>query len=242
MSEAIPARHSLARGFEPIGLDSLERAEVFVSSPGRLWKSSTLTDFEKGVTRVLDKYRPAAVVHFAAYAYVGESVAKPLHYYRNNVAGKHDTAGSRSRPQASAISSFRAAARPMALPHPCPIDGRPYAETGQPIRVKKLMVERMLRDLLTRHLASRSVCLRYFNAAGADPESEIGECHRAGNACNTACDSHGPGRAGKHLKSTERTIRRRMALPSRLRARDRPCQRPCPRTGVLAGWRSGVRC
>ena len=72
-------------GYAPIGLDSLERAGMRALPWGPL--EIVDTSDRKSVGRVLEKYRPAAIVHFAAYAYVGESVANPSLYYRNNVGG-----------------------------------------------------------------------------------------------------------------------------------------------------------
>lgn len=123
---------------------------------------------------VLEKFRPSAVVHFAAYAYVGESVANPLLYYLNNVG---ETAS-----LLPTLIDFEAT--PVVFSSSCATYGfnrLPISEDHpqQPINhygYSKLVVERMLRDIDAAHNL-RSVSLRYFNAAGADPEAEIGEAH-----------------------------------------------------------------
>ena len=121
------------------------------------------------------EHRPDAVMHFAAYAYVGESVADPGKYYRNNVAGTLtllEAMRDHGIDKLVFSSTCATYGEPMHLPltenHPqLPVN--PYGTT-------KLMVERMLADFATAH-SLRSISLRYFNAAGADPDGEIGECH-----------------------------------------------------------------
>ena len=165
---------ALARGgFEPIGLDSLERAGVR-ELPWAPLEVIDTDDFA-GVTRVLEKYRPAAVLHFAAYAYVGESVANPLHYYRNNVAGSITLLEAL---RAAGIGNFvfSSSCATYGIPQAVPIDEDHPQKPVNPYGSSKLMVERMLRDC-DAAFGARSVSLRYFNAAGADPEGEIGECH-----------------------------------------------------------------
>jgi UDP-glucose-4-epimerase GalE len=124
---------------------------------------------------VFDRYQPEAVMHFAAFAYVGESVEQPLLYYRNNVAGSHmllqTVVDCGVRPiifSSSCVTYGIPSAVPISEDHPQnPIN--PYGQS-------KLFVEQMLRDAGKAH-GLRSVSLRYFNAAGADPDGEIGEDH-----------------------------------------------------------------
>src|SRR5256712_6144268 len=116
-----------------------------------------------------------AVMHFAAYAYVGESVTDPAKYYRNNVGCTLNLlqaivkAGTNKLIFSSTCATY---GNPLKIPiteeHPQnPIN--PYGAT-------KLMVERMLRDF-DQAYGLKSIVFRYFNAAGADPEGEIGEWH-----------------------------------------------------------------
>jgi len=124
---------------------------------------------------VFKTHRPEAVMHFAGFAYVGESVQNPGKYYRNNVAGTitlleamRDHAVQRIVFSSSCATYGVPQAVPIAESHPQnPIN--PYGES-------KLIAERMLDDFDRAH-GIKSMCLRYFNAAGADPEAEIGEDH-----------------------------------------------------------------
>jgi len=164
----------LARsGFEPIGLDNLERA----GSRELPWAPIEVVDTSdfKGVTRILEKYRPAAVAHFAAYAYVGESVADPLRYYRNNVCGSITLLDAL---RAAGIGNFvfSSSCATYGIPQALPIDEDHPQKPVNPYGSGKLMVEQVLRDFDLAY-GARSVALRYFNVAGADPEGEIGECH-----------------------------------------------------------------
>ncbi|MBW4513919.1 MAG: UDP-glucose 4-epimerase GalE [Timaviella obliquedivisa GSE-PSE-MK23-08B] len=117
----------------------------------------------------------AAVIHFAAYAYVGESVSDPAKYYRNNVVGTLTlleamvAANVKKFVFSSTCATYGVPiAVPIAEDHPqAPIN--PYGAT-------KLMVERILADFDEAH-EFKSVCFRYFNAAGADPDGLLGEDH-----------------------------------------------------------------
>ncbi len=165
---------SLARGgFEPIGLDSLERAGIRELP----WAPLEVVDTadREGVARVLEEYRPAAVVHFAAYAYVGESVANPSLYYRNNVCGSITLLDAL---RAAGIGNFvfSSSCATYGIPQGVPIRDDHPQNPVNPYGSSKLMVERILQDFEPAY-GFRSVALRYFNAAGADPECEIGECH-----------------------------------------------------------------
>ncbi len=160
-------------GFEPIGIDSLERAGLRMLPWGPLEVVDT-TD-AAGVARILQRYRPLAALHFAAYAYVGESAAQPAMYYGNNFGGSLSlfealrTAGIGNWVFSSSCATY-------GVPDILPIGEDHPQRPVNPYGTGKLMVERMLLDCDRAHEV-RSVALRYFNAAGADPDSEIGECH-----------------------------------------------------------------
>jgi UDP-arabinose 4-epimerase len=122
-----------------------------------------------------DRYDIEAVMHFAAFAYVGESMVKPGLYFENNVTKSltlldaMNAAGVRHMVFSSTCATYGTPDRmPITEDTPqCPVN--PYGET-------KLMVERALHWHGKAHGLS-SVALRYFNAAGADPDGEIGESH-----------------------------------------------------------------
>lgn len=120
-------------------------------------------------------FRPDVVFHFAALSIVADSVREPLRYYRNNVNGSAELIEAMVRHGVRRIVFSSTAAvygtpqgREIAESHPLnPIN--PYGST-------KLVVEKMLAEA-ARAYGIRSVSLRYFNAAGADPMGDIGEAH-----------------------------------------------------------------
>lgn len=124
---------------------------------------------------VIAKYQPVAVMHFAAYAYVGESVQDPGKYYRNNVAGTL-TLLEAMRDNGIDKLIFSSTCATYGVPVNVPIrEDHPQLPIN-PYGASKLMIERMLLDFDVAH-GLRSISLRYFNAAGADPDGEIGEAH-----------------------------------------------------------------
>jgi UDP-glucose-4-epimerase GalE len=129
-----------------------------------------------GIGRVFDEHGPFdGVLHFAAHLSVPESVAEPLKYYRNNVAGSATLleAALQHGCQAFVLSSTCAVyGRPPRLP----IDESTPPAPINPYGASKLMVERILADAETAH-GLRWAALRYFNACGADPDGRSGECH-----------------------------------------------------------------
>jgi UDP-glucose 4-epimerase len=127
------------------------------------------------VKRVVEKHRVDAVMHFAAFAYVGESVGDPGLYYRNNVGA---TANLLSALVASGVRRFvfSSTCATYGMPEAIPITEDHSQKPVNPYGASKLMVERMLRDFDAAH-GLRSIAFRYFNAAGADPEGVIGEWH-----------------------------------------------------------------
>ncbi len=128
------------------------------------------------VDEVLAKVRPAAVIHFASFIQVGESVTDPAKYYRNNVTATQVLLdGMRRHGVARFIFSSTAAI--FGNPAYVPIDEAHPKQPINPYGRSKWMVEQILEDY-DRAYGLKSVCLRYFNAAGADPEGELGECHQ----------------------------------------------------------------
>lgn len=117
----------------------------------------------------------AAVMHFAAYAYVGESVSEPAKYYQNNVVG---TLTLLEAMVAASIKKFvfSSTCATYGVPTAVPIPEDHPQSPINPYGATKLMVERILQDFSPAY-DFRSVCFRYFNAAGADPEGRLGEDH-----------------------------------------------------------------
>lgn len=117
----------------------------------------------------------SAVMHFAAYAYVGESVAQPAKYYRNNVVG---TLTLLEAMVAAKINHFvfSSTCATYGVPQTLPIpESHPQAPIN-PYGKSKLMVEEILADF-DQAYGLKSIIFRYFNAAGADPSGELGEDH-----------------------------------------------------------------
>lgn len=117
----------------------------------------------------------AAVMHFAAYAYVGESVENPAKYYHNNVFG---TLTLLEAMQSAGINKFvfSSTCATYGVPETVPIPETHPQNPINPYGASKLMVERILQDFDTAYNL-KSVIFRYFNAAGADPQGRTGEDH-----------------------------------------------------------------
>lgn len=116
-----------------------------------------------------------AVMHFAAYAYVGESVHEPTLYYRNNVAGTLNLLDAMQRAGVDKLV-FSSTCATYGVPESLPITESTPQRPINPYGRSKLMVEEILRDQAVAH-GLRSVALRYFNAAGCHPDGSIGERH-----------------------------------------------------------------
>lgn len=116
-----------------------------------------------------------AVMHFAAYAYVGESVTNPAKYYRNNVVGTLTLLEAMLEANIKHFvfsSTCATYGEPQQIPIP---ESHPQSPIN-PYGMSKLMVEQILADFNSAY-DFKSVAFRYFNAAGADPEGRMGEDH-----------------------------------------------------------------
>jgi UDP-arabinose 4-epimerase len=162
-----------AAGYLPIVYDSLETGHEWAVKWGPLEKGDLL-DGER-LREVLRKHSPQAVLHFAAYISVAESVAEPDRYHRNNVIGSQCLVEA-MREQGIPHLVFSSSAAVYGTPERLPLTESHPLKPINPYGENKRRVETMLRDAERSH-GLRSVSLRYFNAAGADPEAEIGEAH-----------------------------------------------------------------
>ncbi len=115
------------------------------------------------------------VMHFAANSLVGESMVHPSKYYRNNVGNTLNLLDVMVRHNVKHFI-FSSTAATFGEPEYSPIDEKHPQVPINPYGASKLMVERVLQDYASAY-GLNSVCLRYFNACGADPEGELGECH-----------------------------------------------------------------
>jgi len=125
--------------------------------------------------RLFAKHRFDGVMHFAAASLVGESMQDPGKYYRNNVANTLNLLEVMVRHEVKHFI-FSSTAATFGEPEYVPIDEAHPQRPINPYGASKLMVERLLQDFHVAH-GLNSACLRYFNACGADPEGELGECH-----------------------------------------------------------------
>jgi UDP-glucose 4-epimerase len=124
---------------------------------------------------VIAGFRPDAVMHFAAFIEVGESVRDPLAYYRNNAANAVNLLSAMSRHGIDKFI-FSSTAAVYGAPGRTPVTETEPVRPINPYGTSKAFVETVLGDASAAG-ALRSVSLRYFNAAGADPEGRIGERH-----------------------------------------------------------------
>lgn len=157
------------QGYQTIVLDNLSQGHRESVQHG-LFIEGDLADADL-LDQIFCQYTIDAVMHFAAYKNIGESTKEPLKYYMNNVCNTLNLLSAMLRHQVN-FFIFSSSAAIFGNPretlitddHPChPIN--PYGQT-------KLMVENILKDLDQAHLL-RFCSLRYFNAAGGDPEGKI---------------------------------------------------------------------
>ena len=127
------------------------------------------------LTGCLREWRPDGIIHFAAFSQVGESVGNPGKYIRNNVAGTLSILEAMRHADVRNIVVSSTAAV-YGIPARCPITEDLPAAPINPYGETKLFMEWMLADFARAYGLSWTA-LRYFNAAGADPEGECGECH-----------------------------------------------------------------
>lgn len=160
-------------GFKPVAYDNLSTGHADAVKWGPLVVGG-IGD-EKTLTNCLDFYRPVGVIHFAALAYVGESVIKPADYYHNNVAGTYTLLDACRRKNTHPIV-FSSSCATYGIPKTVPISENTPQQPINPYGRTKLICEQMLGDFDTAY-GMTFAALRYFNAAGADPESELGERH-----------------------------------------------------------------
>jgi len=125
--------------------------------------------------RLFKGYSFQAVMHFASHIQVGESVCKPGLYYQNNFANTLNLLDAMVTHQVPAFI-FSSTAAIFGEPQTVPLDERHPKQAINPYGLSKWMVEQALQDY-ERAYGLKSVCLRYFNAAGADPEGQLGERH-----------------------------------------------------------------
>jgi UDP-glucose 4-epimerase len=125
--------------------------------------------------RLFAENRFDAVLHFASFIQVGESVAQPAKYYANNLVNTLNLLNAMLKHKVSRFV-FSSTAAIFGEPQYVPVDEKHPVAPINPYGASKAMVEQVLRDY-DKAYGMKSICLRYFNACGADPEGELGERH-----------------------------------------------------------------
>lgn len=169
----------LEKGYEVVIFDNLSTGHI--ETVERL-KQYGKVEFVQGdllnkqdLDKVFEKHQIDAVVHFAAVALVGESVENPQKYYVNNVCGTINLLGKMLENNVKKIV-FSSTAATYGEPNYIPIDENHPQNPINPYGMSKLMIEKIMDDY-SKAYDLRSVRLRYFNVAGADSESRVGEWH-----------------------------------------------------------------
>jgi UDP-glucose-4-epimerase GalE len=160
-------------GYNPIAYDNLNNGHKWAVKWGPLERGDILD--EARLAEVMTAYKPVAVMHFAALMSVGESVTSPEIYYRNNVVGSFCLLKAMESHGIKTII-FSSTAAVYGVPEFVPISEAMREQPINPYGETKLIVEHMLRDFKSAY-GLNWIALRYFNAAGADPDGEIGEAH-----------------------------------------------------------------
>ncbi|MEN9404483.1 MAG: UDP-glucose 4-epimerase [Verrucomicrobiota bacterium] len=167
-------RQLVAAGHTPVVVDNLVYGHRAAVAPSVRLHDINLAD-KAAVDRVLAEEKPAVVMHFAAFAYVGESVTDPLKYYHNNVAATLTLLDSMLR-QGIKKFVFSSTCATYGIPEKMPITEELVQKPINPYGQTKLDVENMLKALAPATGLSFAA-FRYFNAAGAAEDGAIGEDH-----------------------------------------------------------------
>ncbi len=157
----------------PICFDNLSRGHLEFAKYGPFFKGDL--KYKEDIINALNKYKPDAIIHMAAFAYVVESIENPNIYYQNNVLGSINLLSAMVECDVKLIvfsSTCATYGKPLKIPmdesHPqVPIN--PYGRS-------KYMIEKIIEDYQLKY-PIKSAILRYFNAAGADFDCEVGELH-----------------------------------------------------------------
>jgi UDP-glucose-4-epimerase GalE len=160
-------------GYTPIAYDNLSVGHRCAVQWGPLVKAD-IGD-EEILVDTLKRYKISSVIHFAASAYVGESMLNPRKYFNNNLANSLTLLNCILDEKVKDVI-FSSTCATYGIPCNIPIDEAQPQHPINPYGESKLAVERLLHWYGAQY-GLRWVALRYFNAAGADPDGEIGESH-----------------------------------------------------------------
>lgn len=161
-------------GYDIIVLDNLAKGHRAFLKWGT-FEEADITH-QDHLRTLMQKWQPQAVLHFAAWTDVAESVCLPSKYYQNNVFGTLNLLNVMKENGVMALI-FSSTCSTYGLPQRIPMEEGDPQNPINPYGETKLIIERMLKFYEKAH-GIQSVSLRYFNAAGADPEGEVGEAHQ----------------------------------------------------------------
>ena len=165
---------SLAKeGYLPVTYDNLCHGHEWAVKWGPLIQKD-LND-SGALDEAIEKYKPVGVIHLASYINARESIIDPVRYYLNNVGASLSLLEAMQRHQIKYLV-FSSSASVYGHPQYFPIDEKHPTVPTTPYGKSKLVIEEMLQDLFNAY-GLISASLRYFNAAGADADNEIGEAH-----------------------------------------------------------------
>lgn len=161
------------RGYTPIVFDSLVNGHREFVQWGP-FAQGDVRDRER-LDEVISNYKPVAIVHFAGLIEVSQSISDPMAFFESNVSGSITLFAAALHAGIDKLV-FSSTCATYGIPQAVPIREDHPQSPINPYGRSKLMVEQILGEIGTRK-KFRSVILRYFNAAGADPEGRIGEWH-----------------------------------------------------------------
>ena len=167
-------KHLLDNGYQVVVADNLIYGHREAVDKRAVFEHADLLDVYS-LQQVFDKHKIDAVIHFAAFAYVGESVSEPQKYYYNNVVG---TINLLNVMMAHGVKDivFSSTCATYGEPEYTPIDEQHHQNPINPYGRTKLMIEQIFADY-ERAYGLRHIALRYFNAAGCSADGSIGESH-----------------------------------------------------------------
>jgi UDP-glucose 4-epimerase len=164
----------LKKGHQVVIFDNLSRGHIESIPAAVQFEKVDLLNYNQ-LTSSLKKYKIDAVIHFAAFAYVGESVVNPQLYYNNNLVGSFNLLNALKENSINRIV-FSSTCSVYGNPIKIPISEDESTKPINPYAWTKLTIEQILKDYDTA-FGFRFISLRYFNAAGASSDCTIGESH-----------------------------------------------------------------
>lgn len=167
-------KHLLANNYSVVVADNLVYGHKEAVDSRAKFEIADLAD-KASLRKVFDKYNIDAVIHFAAFAYVGESVQNPQKYYQNNVVGTINLLDVMMEYGVKKIV-FSSTCATYGEPQYTPIDEKHPQNPINPYGRTKLMIEQIFADY-EKAYGLQHIALRYFNAAGCAADGSIGESH-----------------------------------------------------------------